>query len=275
MKFPDLALSKWQRTRDTILQYSQVVGEVRGALSPKAKHWWHINLRPDVEGLTTPPIPYNGDDFFNFKILMNFVNHKIQISMSNGKQAAIAMKGQSVFQFKTELLNCLADLGIEVALDEKLFQEQRDGEYDAGAVLKYWQALGQISTIFDEFKSGLREESSPINLWPHHFDMALVWFSGRLVPGVDRAEEESADEQISFGFSTGDEAISAPYFYISAYPLPEKLKETELPPDVSWHTEGWEGALLMYDTLVENQDPRGVLLTYMQTLFEAGKTLMR
>lgn len=275
MKFPDLALSKWQPTRDAIWQYALVVGEIRAAQSIKTKHWWHINLRPDVLGLTTPPISYTGTDFFNFKILMNFVNHRVQVFTSNGKQAAIEMRGQSVFQFKTELLSCLTDLGIKVELDKKSFQDQTEREYDGDAVTRYWQALGQIAVIFDEFKSGLREESSPVNLWPHHFDMSLAWFSGRLVPGVDPADEESADEQMSFGFSTGDEKISTPYFYISAYPMPEKLKEIELPPDVSWYTESWQGALLMYDTLVESSDPRGKLLTYMQTMFKTGKTLMQ
>ena len=86
MNFPDLTLSRWQATRDTIWQYARVIGEIRASLSPATKHWWHINLRPDVNGLATPPIPYTGADFFNFKILMNFMNKKLIKRIKFGKK---------------------------------------------------------------------------------------------------------------------------------------------------------------------------------------------
>jgi len=33
-------------------------------------------------------------------------------------------------------------------------------------------------------------------------DVSMNWFSGRLVPDIDPADEESADEQLNFGFVT-------------------------------------------------------------------------
>jgi hypothetical protein len=46
-------------------------------------------------------------------------------------------------------------------------------------VERYWQALAQIDILLKQFRGELREETSPVQLWPHHFDLSLVWFSGR------------------------------------------------------------------------------------------------
>lgn len=276
LTFPELALKDWQPTRDTIHRYSLVLGEIRGALTPRTKHWWHINLRPDVTGLITPPIPTtDSSEPFAFRLALDFVNHKLRIVSSSGKEVHVPLRGQSVGEFCRQTLAGLSFMGIEAKIDASQFADKTPGVYDESAVARYWRVLGQIAMIFEEFKSGLRKETSPVNLWPHHFDMAFVWFSGRLVPGVDPADEESADEQMSFGFSTGDEGISDAYFYISAYPMPEELKNTPLPDDVTWYAESWQGALLMYESLVKSAQPKEKLLGYLQTLFSAGERLMR
>lgn len=274
-KFPPMPLSGWQSTRDTIHKYSQVVGEVRAAMTPRSKHWWHISLRPDVTGLTTPPIPTGGSQPFNFRMLLDFMSHQLVVTSSQGKSAEVDLQGQSVAEFCEQTLAALSCLGVSVEIDRDNFEDTTPGEYDKSAVASYWQALGQIATIFEEFKSGLRQETSAVNLWPHHFDMAFVWFSGRIVPDTDPNDAEYADEQMSFGFTTGDEGISDPYFYISAYPMPDALKDTSLPADVSWYTESWQGALLQYDALVQAGNPKETLLAYLRTLHEAGERLMR
>ena len=43
----------------------------------------------------------------------------------------------------------------------------------------------------------------PVVLWPHHFGLAVLWFSGHPAPDQDPANAEYADEQMNFGFSTG------------------------------------------------------------------------
>jgi hypothetical protein len=114
-----------------------------------------------------------------------------------------------------------------------------------------------------------------VQLWPHHFDLALLWFSGRLVPGQEAADEESADEQMNFGFSTGDEGIANPYFYATAYPWPEGMAEGVLPAGASWNEQGWRGALLMYDVLVEQENPKEYLLSFLRAAQAAGSGRMK
>ena len=275
MKFPAMPLATWQPTRDTIQRYAQLLGEIRAASTPRSKHWWHINLRPGVAGLVTPPIPVrDSSDSFAFQMQLDFVNHRLTINSSSGQESHIPLSGQSVADLSRESLAALLQMGIRVQLNMDQALDESPGEYDAVAAATFWQALGQIAGVFAEFKAELREETSPINLWPHHFDMALVWFSGKRVAGVDPGDEDHADEQMSFGFSTGDAAIPDPYFYISAYPLPDGLRNSSLPQDATWNTQGWQGALMMYDVLTRAQEPQEKLRGYLRGVHQAGKRLM-
>jgi hypothetical protein len=270
--FPPLALADWQPTRDTIATYAQVLGKIRRALTPRQKHWWHISLRGAATGLTTTPIPAGE---LTFELLLDFAAHKLVITTSRGEQWHQPLRGQSPATFCEETLAALASLGVEPEIDRSLFSDATPGRYDPAAVRHYWQAASQIDAIFKQFKGELRQETSPVQLWPHHFDLAVVWFSGRLVPGVDPAEEENADEQMNFGFSTGDEGLPEPYFYITAYPLPDGLLDTPLPADASWHTSGFTGAVLKYESLVGADAPAEKLLDFLRTVQQAGARLMQ
>lgn len=270
--FPPLPLAEWQPTRDTIHGYSQVLGAVRKALTPPQKHWWHISLRTAAAGLTTTPVPGGG---MSFDILLDFTGHQLTISTSEGDWWDMSLQNLSLAEFTDETLNALRTLGVDVDMEREPFVNDRRGAYDAIAVEDYWQALSQIDVLLKQFRGELREECSPVQLWPHHFDLSLVWFSGRLVPGVDPADAENADEQMAFGFSTGDGGIPDPYFYITAYPWPEGLTSAKLPDGATWRTEGWKGAVLMYERLLEEDDPKEALLHFWRTVQAAGASLMR
>jgi|SRR5581483_1228782 len=109
----------------------------------------------------------------------------------------------------------------------------------------------------------------------HHFDLALLWFSGRKVPGQDPNDAENADEQMNFGFSVGDEGIPEPYFYITAYPLPKNFVGAPLPHGAYWHTDGWNGAVLLYKALVATDAPDARLLDFWRAAQKYGAELMR
>jgi len=275
--FPPLALADWQPTRDTINGYAQLLGKIRRALAPPQKHWWHVSLRVGASALTTTPIPA-GD--VTFEMLLNFKRHELLIITSRGERNGIPLQGQSVAAFATESLDALAELGIDPQVDRSLFADgtvadDSAGAYDEAAIARFWQALTQIDAVLKEFKAGFRGESSPVQLWPHHFDLALLWFSGRLVPGQDPDDPEYADEQMNFGFSTGDAAIPDPYFYATAYPPPDGLADQPLPAGAYWHSQGFTGAVMMYETLVTAANAKEKLLTYLRDAHRAGSSLMR
>lgn len=275
IEFPAMPLDSWRATRDTIHLYSQLLGKIRRALTPKQKHWWHITLRTTTTGLTTTPIPTTADALpHTFEMQLDFTRHQLIITNSLGGQAHIALHGQSAADFCRESLHALAAMGIQPQIDESKFADTTPGSYDRAAVERFWKAFTQIDRILKEFKSGLRRESSPVQLWPHHFDHAVLWFSGRLVPGYEPENEEYADEQMNFGFSTGDTLVNDPYFYITAYPWPEGLEQTALPEGATWQTDGWKGAIMPYEALVGANDPKGTLLAYLLAGHEGGKGLM-
>jgi hypothetical protein len=270
--FPPLPLSSWRATRDSVQTYAQVIGKIRRALAPPQKHWWHVSLRVTATGLTTTPIAAGEK---TFELLLDLVHHRLAIGTSRGEKSTLPLHGQSAATFFADTIRVLSEMGIEAPVDKSLFTSEVAGTYEKTAVANLWQALSQIDVTLKQFRSGFRGESSPVQLWPHHFDLAVVWFSGRLAPDQDPNDPEYADEQMNFGFSTGDEGIPEPYFYATAYPVPAGFTERPLPAAAYWHKTGWTGAVLPYEALTTVADPRALLLAFLETAQRAGSQLMR
>ncbi|MCK6626602.1 MAG: DUF5996 family protein [Anaerolineae bacterium] len=274
--FPALTLADWQPTRDTLQTYSKVLGKIRRALTPPQKHWWHISLRVLSAGLTTTAIPISdADDDATFEMVLDLQQAQALITTSRGESWQTALNGQSAQEFCDTILAALAKLGIAVEIDRSLFADETPLSLDPAAAKNYCQALVAVDRVLKQFKAELPGETSPVQLWPHHFDLAVVWLSGRKVPGVDPADEEWADEQMNFGFSTGDEGMPNPYFYATAYPWPADIIAAALPAGATWHTQSWKGGLLMYESLVEVEEPERKLLTFLRAVQQAGSALMK
>lgn len=270
-KFPPLSYEALLPSLKSLQNYAKLTGKVRRALTPRQKHWSHISLRAAAAGLTTGPIPAGP---VTFELLLDLSSHQLVITTNRGERISRPLRGQSAAVFYEETLAALAGLGLTLDIDRTLFTDTTPGVYDVAQVETYWQALSQIDAVLKQFKGELRQETSDVQLWPHHFDVAMLWFSGRLVPDTDPADEENADEQMNFGFAPGDAALPQPYFYITAYPKPAGLTDMALPPDATWHTEAFTGALLLYETLVGADDPAERLLTFLRSVQQAGARLM-
>jgi hypothetical protein len=269
--WPSLPLADWQPTRDTLHGYSQVIGAVRGALSPRQKHSAHRSLRVAAAGFTTTPIPAGS---LTFELLLDLAGHRLVLSTNQGEQWQQRLRGQSLAAFTEDVLDGLGLIGVQPDIDRKNFTSTAATAYDAEAVERFWLALSQIDAALKRFRGELRGETTDVQLWPHGFDLAMLWFSGRLVPGADPNVPRDADEQMNFGFSTGDAGLPEPYFYVTAYPLPAALPGTPLPDGVVWHNQGWQGAVLRYAALAGATDAPERLLTYWRTLQQAGAQQM-
>ncbi|MDJ0863365.1 MAG: DUF5996 family protein [Gammaproteobacteria bacterium] len=270
--FPPLTLHDWRATRDTLHGYARLIGKQRTLLMPPQKHWWHVTLHAAAVGLTTTPMPVEGK---TLEILLDLTQHRLCLITSLGEMVAIPLQGQSPRRMFEAFESGLAKLGVSSGVDREIFKDDTPGEYDPRAAARFWSVLSRVDAVFKRFKGTLREETGPVHVFPHHFDLSMHWFSGRLVPGVDPADEESADEHLHFGFVTGDEIIPESYFYAMAYPQPEGFTEQTLPDGAVWHTTGFSGAVMMYETLVAAPDAEQRLLEFLQAAQRAGSTLMR
>lgn len=84
-----------------------------------------------------------------------------------------------------------------------------------------------------------------ICLWPHHFDNAFKWFSGKKIDDVY--------EQMGIGVSNGDEMYELPYIYMTIYPELRKMNTLEIPEGAHLHDTGWQGLILTYDAITEKK----------------------
>ncbi len=270
---PTLPLADWQPTRDTLHRYARILGKVRGRYMPASKHWWHITLSVCARGLTTTPFPVGTQ---TIELTLDLVAHRLAIDSSAGWSAALPLVGQSEVGVREWIDASLESAGIQQESDVlAAFESDEVQPYDTEATGRYRMALAWMDASLKAFKGGLREETSPVHVFPHHLDLAVNWFSGRLVPGKDPADAESSDEQMNFGFVTGDGSIDDAYIYATAYPAPEGWADLALAAPAFWHTEGWTGAILPYDALANADDPDAVLLAFLEAVQTHGSALMR
>jgi hypothetical protein len=259
-RLPELRTTAWRGTRDALHAYAQVAGAIRAAYAPREKHWYHVSLRVAASGLTTTPLPAAAGIF---EITLECPTSQWAITTSDGARWQIPLYGQSASALFADTAVLLARLGERARIDRKQFGRRPWQGYDAHDASRYWRVLTWVDTQFKRFKAAQLVETSPVQLWPHHFDLALLLCSGHKVPGEDPADLDLSDEQMNFGFVPGDSVIREPYFYATAYPEPTGLRRPKLPGGAYWHARGWTGGVLPYARLVGARDPQGRLLNFL------------
>src|SRR5260221_2083154 len=100
-RWPALPYAEWRETYQTLHLWTQIVGKVRMELSPHLNHWWHVPLYVTSRGLSTSPIPYQGE---TFEVTFDFLDHSLAITTSGGGVKQIALMPRSVADFYNEFL---------------------------------------------------------------------------------------------------------------------------------------------------------------------------
>jgi len=258
-------------TRNALHAYSRVLGDWLKSARPRRKHWWHASLRPSLRGLSTGVVRANVD----FELELDFAASALHVRTERS-DATVVLAGQSADDLASWLKNTLTGTGVDVALAPSDVQTDSDGHsgYSRQRAAELHAAFASIASAMEDLRSGIREETSPIQVWPHHFDLSMLWLPGSRIPGQDPADEEHSDKQMNFGFAFGDEGIPSPYFYVTAYPLPEPLPKTKLPTGTTWRSEGFSGAVLLYEDLVKASDPSAYLQDLWTRMLEAARAHM-
>lgn len=256
IEFPKLEYKQIHSTLGTIHNYAKFLGAIRSSMTPKQKDYWHISLSTAPAGFRTTPIPTPEGN--TFEILLNLVSDYLSITTSKGYCWSMMLSGQSLDIFSRDVISELNNLGINPDIDLEKFQDQSYLDYDPETASEIFRAYSVIDMVFKEFKGSLTLETSPVQLWPHHMDIAFTCY-----PGV--ANEKI--KQIGSGYLLGDSSIEEPYFYITAYPELEEYSDIELIDRAYWNIEGWQGVVLKYADLKSINDPKKVLLDHLSTTF--------
>jgi hypothetical protein len=247
---PVLLIAELGPTRDYLREVALVLGSLQRAFLPKHPRDWQHGLEVTMRGLSTQPFMVAGEAV---QASLDLVSNKVRLD--GNKWPLKDYDGPELFQ---EVQVWLQSKGVDVELEEPKFTDG-SRHFDAGQANAYAGALWWMEARFRDLKAGINEGvTSPILLYPHHFDLSLVWF-----PYDD-------ERQLRLGFSTGDETIAEPYLYLTAYPEPAGFTAIELPKAAHWQSDGFSGAILPYAVLQADKQPTELLKTCArQTLLKA------
>jgi hypothetical protein len=281
--WPALPLEQWKPTYHNLHMWTQIVGKVRLALTPKSNHWWNVPLYVSARGLTTSPIPYARDAF---EIQFDFIDHKLLIDRCDGRQKQMALEPRTVADFYEEFMSRLGELQIQVSIFAKpvevadpvpFAEDHLYQAYDADAAYRFWRILLSCDSVFKRFRSQFIGKSSPVHFFWGSFDLAVTRFSGRRAPerpGADLITREAySHEVISAGWWPGGPGFEGPAFYCYAAPEPAGMNAQPVKPGSAFYHPELKEFVLMYDDIRRATDSEQELMKFLESTYEAGATL--
>jgi hypothetical protein len=286
--WPSLPLEAWSDTCATLHLWTQIVGKIRLAQSPRVNHSWSVTLYVTTRGLTTSPVPYGTR---SFRVDFDFVDHRLLIQSSDGGVGAVALRPQSVASFYRQLWNELGKLDLHVKIsatpneveDPIPFEkDERHASYDPDYANRFWRVMMQSDRVFKRFRARFIGKCSPVHFFWGAADLAVTRFSGRPAPehpgGVphlpDAVTREAYSHEVSScGFWPGGGAIPYPAYYSYAYPEPDRFAESPVKPDAAFYSRELGEFILPYDAVRQAGSPDDRLLEFLQATYEAAANL--
>jgi hypothetical protein len=284
--WPALPLTEGKETYETLHMWTQIVGKIRLKLTPHANHWWNVTLYVTARGLATSAMHY--DDRL-LQIDFDFIDHLLLIETNDGRIKTIALRPFSVAEFYQETMAALESLDMPITIwtipdevpDRTPFEKDtKHVAYDPEYAHRVWCILAQSNRIFNEFRCRFTGKVSPVHFFWGGFDLAVTHFSGRTAPphsetpNVARfvAIEAYSHEVSSCGFWPGGGPVNEPAFYAYAYPEPQGFKEYPIQPSEAFYDTTMGEFLLPYDVVRTSISPNEVLMSFLQSTYEAAAT---
>ena len=260
-------------------------GKIRLVKTPWINHSWHVTLYISSRGLTTGAIPFGGG---NFQVDFDFINHKLDITASNGDHKQFPFAGLSVADFYNELFEKLKLMGIGADIYAKpneldpaipFARDETHKMYDAALMHHYWQALVNINSVFTKFRAEFTGKCSPVHLFWGAFDLAVTRFSGRPAPlhqggalnmPLRVMQEAYSHEVSSAGFWGGSVQFPHPAFYSYCYPTPAEFGTQTIDPPEAFYSNEMGEYLLLYESVQRSDDPEGMLMEFLRSTYNAA-----
>lgn len=267
---PFPSLHDFGSTRATLQCYSQAISALARTYAPAHPHWWHISLRVTPSGLTGANVPLPNGGMLSGRL--DFHKHAVILECSDGRVWNQSMsEGLSGREMGERVIAAAMEAGLDGNIDRGRFTGDDPGVYDPEVVSRFFHSLVTAYRVFTRHRARLGIDAGPIQLWPHGFDLATEWFGTRVERYNEGGRTVELPAQLNLGFYPGDDDESS-YFYSSPWPFdgPELLGQS-LPDGAIWHTEGWQGAMLSYKAVRDEEH----LLRFATTVFEIASPLLK
>lgn len=285
--WPELRWPDWRETATTLHMWTQIIGKIRLALATPLNHWWHAALYITSRGLTASPMPYGNRVL---QIDFDFLSHQLIFQTSDGMQEILALAPMSVADFYTQVMEKMDSLEMPVTIQAQpsevpapipFASNHQQASYDASSATKFWKILLQSDRVITKFRSRFIGKVSPVHVFWGGFDLAHSRFSGRVapkhasVPNISDHVVQTAysHEVSSCGFWPGGPALPEPVFYAYAYPAPPGYSEAKVLPSEAYFHPTLGEFILPYEAVRIASDPDQVLLSFLQSTYEAAADL--
>jgi Family of unknown function (DUF5996) len=282
--WPELPLELWRDTYATLHMWTQIVGKICLALTPRVNHFWNIAFVVTSRGIATPALHYGAGRTLN--MTFDFVSHELIARCSDGGARSIPLSARSVAVFYRDTMRMLHELGVDVKIwtmpvevpDPTRFElDTAHATYDPVYAQRFWQILLRVAHVMQGFRAGFVGKCSPVHFFWGSFDLAVTRFSGRKAPerpGADPITREAySHEVISHGFWPGGGAIKSAAFYAYAAPEPAGLKEARVLPAEATYNKELSEFLLPYEAVSSQPNPEETLTRFLQSTYEAAAAL--
>lgn len=276
---PSLPYHEWRETRDTLHLWTQIVGKIRLALTPRINHWWNVPLYVSAHGLTTSAITIADRCF---EIEFDFLQDVLRVRADDGRERVVELAPRTVADFYAATMAAVNDVGIacriwtlpcELTNPIPFTHDTVHRSYDRDYVLRFWHCLSRIEAVLTRFRAGFIGKCSPIHLFWGSFDLALTRFSGRRAPDFDGNvidREAYSHEVASVGWWPGDPRHERASFYSYAVPEPPGFPLAPILPAQAYYHPTLKGFYLDHEAVRGAADPAAMLLEFCETTYAAA-----
>ena len=281
--WPLLRTDAWPETYATLHMWTQIVGKLCLALTPRINHFWNVAFHVTSRGLETPSLAL-GDR--SLTIRFDFLVHQLVLQTSDGGTEAFPLVPQTVAHFYQLVLDALGRLGVDVRIwtmpvevpnPIRFDVDTTHQSYDRMSANAFWRALVAMKPVLEKFRSEFVGKCSPVHFFWGSFDLAVTRFSGRRAPerpGADRMTREAySHEVISHGFWPGSGAVQEPAFYAYAAPEPAGFKNAGVEPAGAFYSAEFSEFILPYDAVRTASSPAAALTAFLETTYDRAATL--
>lgn len=281
--WPDIPYESWKDTLETVHRWTQIVGKVALACTPRQNHFWNVGLHPTAMGLRTNPMQ-RPDGGGTFDMTFDFIDHALFIRCENGERRTLPLVPCTVKAFHDRLFATFEDLGFEVSIREEpseiavdaipFAEDEKHRAYDEKAMRRFFTAVSSTQHVLDLFTAQFVGKVSPVLFWWGTFDLSVSRYSGRTAPppaSTDSITDEAYSHEVSSaGFWAGDAEYPHPAFFSYTMPAPDGYTAMPIGPAEASFNKKRGLFLLPYEVVRDAASPARTLLEFYQSTYEAG-----